>query len=316
MAKPASFEEVIAVTPLTSHSYSANLDGEWIIIAVPHGGYVCSLFYNVARTHMLATHPKAHHGDPRPMAIHMSYLRRTFVGPAVFQVRDMKIGARTSTLHVALAQKDKKGEYVEEVVAYITLTNFAKEDGPDHHFPFQMLPHDAPPPIPNFELLSTKKTDGTWIEYIPFRAKDPAPSAAKQVEFFVPATEGGSVNDLSAKGITQEWVRFKPYGKLSGWTEASVCSLIDHFPAILGHWTQTEMHWYPTVLMNVDIKMSLPAEGVEWLQLQAQVRKVQNGRFDVDVVILDREGDIVALSTQVALVLPASRNMAGREVKL
>lgn len=65
--------------------------------------------------------------------------------------------------------------------------------------------------------------------------------------------------------------------------------------------------------MNVDIKKALPAEGVEWLHLQAQVRKVENGRFDVDIVVLDREGDIVALSTQVALMLPAARNLAGRE---
>lgn len=164
---------------------------------------------------MLTTHPKAHGGDPRPMAMHMSFLRRTFIGPAIFQVRDMKIGARTSTLHVALTQKDKKGEYIEEVVAYITITNFTNEDGPSQRFPFQLLPHDAPPPMPNFELLDSKRSDGAWVEFTPFRAKDSAPNASKQVEFFVPGTEKNSLKAFSKKGIAHEWVRFKPYGKLT-----------------------------------------------------------------------------------------------------
>ncbi|KAI5289021.1 hypothetical protein KEM54_004558 [Ascosphaera aggregata] len=316
MAKPASFEEVVAVSPLNSHSYSANLDGAWVIIAVPHGGIICSLFYEVARIHMRSTHRKAHDGEPRPMAIHMSYLRRTHVGPVIFQVRDMKIGARTSTLHVALTQKNKKNEDIEEVVAYITVTNFSNEEGPTYNFPIQLLPHGNPLPTPNFELLDLKKTDGNWVEYTPHHAHSTAASATKQVEFFVPDTGENRYHTLSSQGLALEWARFKPYGRLANWTETSVCSLIDHFPAIIGGWLETDAFWFPTVLMNVVMKKKLPAEGVEWLYLQAQVRKVQNGRFDVDVVILDRQGEIVALSNQVALMLPVSRNLAGRETKL
>jgi hypothetical protein len=39
---------------------------------------------------------------------------------------------------------------------------------------------------------------------------------------------------------------------------------------------------------------------------------IQNGRFDIEVVILDETGDIVALSHHVALAVSAERNDAKR----
>ncbi|KAI5310845.1 hypothetical protein KEM55_007883 [Ascosphaera atra] len=317
MSKATSFEEVVAVTPLSSHTYGANLDQEWVILAVPHGGYVCSVFHEVARKHMQHTHPKAQNGNSKPMAIHLSYLRRTRVGPATFHVRDMKIGLRTSTLHLTLTQKGKKGEDVEEVVAYITMTNFAEEEGPSYDLPVELLPHGNPPKPPNFERLDEEKGDGNWKLVFPFRTGPDFPSATKQVEYFFPEEDKTAADKGPRLGLAQEWVRFKPYGKPSRWTDTSVCSLVDHFPEILNQFLQGEgPSWFPTVLMNVEFKKSLPEEGVEWLFLQAHVRTLKNGRFDIDVMVLDKDGDVVALSSQLALVLNAARNMAGREVKL
>ena len=64
--------------------------------------------------------------------------------------------------------------------------------------------------------------------------------------------------------------------------------------------------------MNLDIKKSLPTEGVEWLFLRTMARKIHNGRLDLQVTILDEEGDLVALASHINMVLPASRNLAKR----
>jgi hypothetical protein len=71
-------------------------------------------------------------------------------------------------------------------------------------------------------------------------------------------------------------------------------------------------YWYPTLLLNLDIKKALPSAGVEWLFVRVRAKQIKNGRMDLDVVIMDQEGDIVALSSQVALVLGVERNIKQR----
>ena len=70
--------------------------------------------------------------------------------------------------------------------------------------------------------------------------------------------------------------------------------------------------WYPTVLMNIDFKKPLPTEGVEWLFVRCSTKQIKNGRFDLDIIILDQGGDIVALSHHVALAVGSERNVASR----
>ena len=72
---------------------------------------------------------------------------------------------------------------------------------------------------------------------------------------------------------------------------------------------QVAAFWYPTVLLNLDIKKALPPEGVEFLFVRAQAKQIKNGRMDQEVTIMDQEGDLVALSTFVSLVLGSERNL-------
>lgn len=70
--------------------------------------------------------------------------------------------------------------------------------------------------------------------------------------------------------------------------------------------------WFPTVTMNMEVKKELPAEGVEWLAVRVMARQIKDGRFDIDVLIRDVEGEVVALSQQTALILSMERNTAKR----
>ena len=71
--------------------------------------------------------------------------------------------------------------------------------------------------------------------------------------------------------------------------------------------------WYPTVLLNMDFKKPLPEEGVEWLFVRVETKRIRNGRMDLEVVILDESGDIVALSQHVALAVGFERNVSARK---
>jgi len=71
--------------------------------------------------------------------------------------------------------------------------------------------------------------------------------------------------------------------------------------------------WYPTLLLNLDIKKSLPEEGIEWLFVRVDTKQIKNGRMDLEVVIMDEGSEIVALSQHVALAVGAERNLAERK---
>jgi hypothetical protein len=73
--------------------------------------------------------------------------------------------------------------------------------------------------------------------------------------------------------------------------------------------------WFPTLALNIDLKRCQLAKNHEWLYSHIHIKSIQNGRMDVEVVILDAEGELVAVASQVALVMPSARNLAKRNVK-
>ena len=72
---------------------------------------------------------------------------------------------------------------------------------------------------------------------------------------------------------------------------------------------QVATFWYPTLLLNLDIKKILPSEGAEFLFVRVMSKKIKSGRMDVELVILDEDRDLVALSTHVVLILGSERNL-------
>lgn len=71
--------------------------------------------------------------------------------------------------------------------------------------------------------------------------------------------------------------------------------------------------WYPTLLLNLDVKKVLPEEGIEWLFVRVEAKQIKNGRMDLEIVILDEKGELVALSHHVAFALGTERNTAKRK---
>ncbi|KAJ5982852.1 thioesterase-like superfamily-domain-containing protein [Penicillium waksmanii] len=62
---------------------------------------------------------------------------------------------------------------------------------------------------------------------------------------------------------------------------------------------------YPTVSMDLDF-LKDPAGREEWLLMRTKMYKLQNGRFDMHVQIIDDDGDLVATAKQTCLVLKRS----------
>ncbi|KAI2472632.1 thioesterase-like superfamily-domain-containing protein [Annulohypoxylon bovei var. microspora] len=296
-----TFAEATAVGIVDSHTYAANFNTEWCVGSVPHGGVVTSVFLRVAATHFRTT--LAAQDQPHTVSLHLEFLRRTQEGPATLVVRDVKLGRQTSTIHVVLSQDGR-----EEVVGYLTHSNIETEAGLSLKTLWSLNP--SPPPSPaDFAVLLAGGKDLSWVEH----TDKPFPKFRKishRVRTFLP--RGGQI----IPGLVDEWLRLDSGERFTNESVGLVC---DHFPSVIeGLWRKTEgdkpfpAFWYPTVALNLDVKKVLPPEGVEWLFVRVRTKSINNGRMDLEVVLLDEAGEVVALSHHVVLVVGSERNLAAR----
>lgn len=319
-------------------------------IPVPHGGYTTSILYRTAAVHFARKHD-SYGGQgraPEPIGLQISFLRRTFAGPAILTVQEIKLGARISTIHVTISQKPDQlatanelpdeSDLESKVVAYISLTPPDTEEGPTIEGTWKPDPPMPPGSLAegsiDFVALAEKEKDGAWV--LGPQAHS-AMFAVKHSRLFSPSQSLQTKTlDHRTKQVIDQWAQFKPGGRPARWSNEAVMYLADIFPAGLARMgametsrllmlegkegaikstVEPELYpfWYPTVTMNIDLKARIPPEGVEWLHSRVVTRTLRGSRADLDVMILDQKGKLVCTSTQVALVVAGSRNIKGRQ---
>ncbi|KAL8773130.1 MAG: hypothetical protein Q9209_001806 [Squamulea sp. 1 TL-2023] len=308
----ASFAEATTVKALDSHTYQGHFQDEWCIgnelerNTVPHGGFVTSCFLSATSLHFSTTH--AARNQPHTITLQLTFLRRTSIGPALFTIRDVKLGRRTSTVHVSLTQHDDPEPCV---VGYLTQSNLFTEEGIS--LPTNWSLHPPPLPLLSTHALQTDK-DPNYTRLSPHRIS-PFRKAAQRTEFYLPR------RGQLAPAMADEWLRFSSGERFM---QNSLGFVVDQFPQIVEVYpgmdpsvvfmerkgeAVTKLKWYPTVLLNLEVKKALPEEGVEWLFVRVRAKRIVNGRMDLEVTVLDEGGDLVAVSNHVCLILGAERNL-------
>ncbi|KAF4908973.1 hypothetical protein CGCF415_v006216 [Colletotrichum fructicola] len=305
------FDDATQVTKVDSKVYLANLASAWCIGSVPNGGYVASVILRAASLHLAAR------GQPDTISAHFEYPNRTEVGPAILIVEEVKLGRNLSTVHITLYQHELlqsapwfSAKSRRNVLAYLTNARISLEKGLTLDSGWTMTP---PPKPVDFAALSLDE-DPHWFRRDKMTARAVSFARAhNNLEHYVPR-EG------VRRGMADMWLRFKAGQRF---TNASLGYIADAYPTIVEAWRprrgeeQTpfrsdEMFWYPTLSLNLDVKRSLPENGVEWLFIRCLAKVIQNGRLDLEVIILDQDQNVVALSNHVNMVLSAERNLMDR----
>lgn len=265
----------------------------------------------VSSTHFRTT--LSSQNQPHTLALHLEFLRRTQVGPARFVVKDVKLGRQASVIHVTLSQDGR-----EEVVGYVTHGHIPLETGVS--LPTGWSLHPPPPAVDLAKLGQGKDKHWTELTNMPFASFR---KASNRMRFFFPR------QGQHLKSLVDEWLCFRDGARF---TNESLGYVVDMWPQIVEFYRHSDdpydvrdekvdesrktaeykPFWYPTLLLNLDVKKALPEEGVEWLFARVRAKQIKNGRLDLEVVVLDKEGDVVALSHHVSFVLSAERNMAPR----
>ncbi|KAI0025392.1 thioesterase-like superfamily-domain-containing protein [Xylariomycetidae sp. FL0641] len=311
---PPTLQESSTVHARDSHTYAADFPTEWCIGSVPHGGFVTSVLLRAAALHFQTT--LAAQNQPHSIILHVEFVRRTHEGPAILQIRDVKLGRQTSTIHVTLSQDGR-----DEVVAYITNANLETEKGPSFDTKWSL---DPPPLSADLAQLERGQGDANWSPWTN-RPFSKLRKAVNRVRFYLPR------NGQARPNMIDEWLRLDSGERF---TNESLGFVADTWPQMIEAMgvrkrgkandekvtggeggkekQQQPWLWFPTLTLNLEVKKLLPPGGVDWLFVRVQTKQIKNGRFDYEVVILDETGDVIALSHHVAMVVDGSRNTAKR----
>ncbi|OBS17652.1 hypothetical protein FPOA_09387 [Fusarium poae] len=313
------FSTATGVTQRENDLWSANLHKDYCVGAVPNGGYVASVMYQAVQSHIrnLALRQEI-------ISAQLQYVNRTQIGEVTIAIEKVKIGLATSTFHATLTQgNDSSNSKARKCVLGYYVCLAPTTDSLTLTTGWKLLP-----PAPAIDLeRAAKELDPNWsLEASRIQISHLASLG------FVRAVEGAFESyyrrQPDRKGLEDSWIRLTSGERF---TNSTLSLVVDAKPYVVEGWrplpegekseaeavpfSRNDPFWYPTLVMNLDIKKILRQEGVEWLFIRTEARKIEQGRLDLQVTILDQEGDLVALSSHVNLVLSASRNLGARNVK-
>lgn len=253
--------------------------------------------------------------QPHTLTLHLEFMRRTQKGLAKFVVKEMKLGRQASVIHITLYQDDR-----EEVVGYLSQTNLHTETGLSFPTDWSLQPPPLPADLSKFE-------DGgcpNWLEQksMPFAEFR---KAGNRMRWYFPR------QGQQMRSISDQWVCWSSGQKFTQEALGFVC---DNFPLVVESYIRDKPYdvaaqkkqtsperkdklnaarfWYPTLLLNLDIKKALPTAGAKYLFVRAQSKQIKNGRLDIEVTIMDEQHDLVAISHHVVLIVGSERNLSTR----
>ncbi|KAI0025984.1 thioesterase family protein [Xylariomycetidae sp. FL0641] len=336
-----SFAEATKVEKLDSHAYRVNFDEAFCIGRVPNGGYAGACMLAAARLHL------ASGGHRDVLTAHFEYPGQTTAGPAIVTIEEVKLTRRTSTLHLTLWQ----GGLVQQapwvtpsvsrraVLAYTTHVDLDALEGLTVPMGYETLAAESQPPAPDFAALKKDGADANWeLSKLP-----PGLGAWRSLHnwrMYVPRKEPFSA------GVLDMWVALSSGERI---TSGALPYLVDSFPHDMNMYLispevravmleaaqpatagpkkgngkgkgkegpedkQRESMWFPTLTMDLESKTKLPDEGVEWLAVRVTSRQMKDGKFDLDVVVRDEDGEMVALSHHIAMVVEIEKNTKKKE---
>jgi hypothetical protein len=246
------------------------------------------------------------------ITFHVEFLARSAVAPAEIFIYELKMGRQFSTVRAQLFQYlngDSSAEPRICMEALLTLGNLMHEsqNSGESLSTRPLLAAASMPP---------RKDCKEW-EYAPEWPQQ-RPAAFK-INILLPAGSGELMyHPTLGPSVREQWVQWRDSvgDNSEGFQISALAYLADAFRPLPEAY-RLKGNWYPTLSYGLEVKKAPPTEkGWEWLFLRIETMQVKNGRFDLDVVILDEDGDLVALSKHTALIVKATRNSKAIETKL
>ncbi|KAJ1327440.1 thioesterase family protein [Microdochium nivale] len=349
-----SLHEATAVTPLDRTTYRVELAQGFSNGTVPNGGYVASCLMSAAAAHLgtaargQADVITAHFEFVRrtevgPAVITIEEVklgrRLSTLHVSLYQGGLMLDRAPWYTADASASASGTAGEEAatpspppsrRAVVAYLNCGNLEVERGLTlpTGYDFRDPPNGVPRPPRPADLIALARDghDGTWQRLqVPDRLGGLERRALHNMEYYFPRA------GQKKRSVIDVWVRLAEPSGGRRFTNAALGYVADSWPYVVEAYRgaaaessgddddvavvrEDDVFWFPTVVMNLDVKKALPAAGpgAEWLCMRVEAKQIMRGRLDIEVVILDEEDKLVAICHHVNLIVGGERNLKKR----
>lgn len=259
------FDSDTALTDLGDGKWGAEVGTGWCSIGgSPNGGYTLAMVLAAASRTM----PEA-----QPLSVSASYVKPAVAGPAELEVEIVKRGRMKSALQVKMLQEGS-----ERMRVLATYGNRAALTWPDEFAPDRP---DIPGPAECQAPPVAAGAEATIAERFDYRV---TPNTR-----WVTGTPSGTAT-------LDGWIRFADGREPD---LASIPLFADAFPPSIYEVVNAAL--VPTTDLSVHLRRE-PAPG--WLQARFTTRALIGGVIEEDGEFWDAEGRLVAMSRQLALVLP------------
>lgn len=304
---------------------------------MPNGGYSASCLVAAGSAHL------SPRGQPDALTAHFEFPGRAEAGPAIVVVEEVKLGRQITILHLTLWQ----GGFVNSapwttpsvsrsaLLAYATYTNMSERKGVSVPTGYEASPAAALPPLIDTKAILETGVDEHWEEE-PI-ATSPNMKSQRRWRFCLPRGEPLSpglldmwVSLRSGENITQNIL---PYLLDSGPLSYHAFIVAPSSPTSSSDSQATtddqpearksivrkspfedrNSLWFPTIVMNMEVKKLLPKEGVQWVHVQVTSKQVKDGKSDMEFVVRDTSGEIIALSQHVSMIVSMKKNLKDRD---
>lgn len=261
-----SFEQATAVTAEGEGEYLGEIHAGWDILGVTNGGYLMTI----------AGRAMAAEVEERTLvSMTGHFLNPGEPGRAQMSVEKVKEGREFTTLRTVIRSSERP---------LVSVTASFSAVGRPGTEPAILLgrPPDVPPPEKCERAVPT--------EDAPF----PPPITDKYDLRVHPEDAGGPLGRPSGNPISRGWFRLLHGGLID---DLAIVLVSDAFPPAV--FNAGPPAWTPTLDLTVHVRDPGPHE---WLKCSFRTRFVTGGLLEEDGEIWDADGNLVALSRQLALV--------------
>jgi acyl-CoA thioesterase len=247
--------------------FRGQVSERWNIGTNPNGGYILAIALAAARASV---------AQPHPLTTTAHYLSPCGPGPVDVDVDVLKEGRTLSTLTARLVQAGRT-----RLVVVATYGDLSRQHGPTV---VTIEPPDLPPP------------DQCGADR-PFASGFAAPPPITQQVSFLPSPATAErLRTRSSDAHLEGWIGFVDGRPVD---VHALPLLVDASPPAV--FAAVETGWVPTLELTVHAR-GLPAPGP--LRASIRTRAVIDGLLEEDCELWDSAGRLVAMSRQLAVVLP------------
>ncbi|HAK52412.1 MAG TPA: TesB-like acyl-CoA thioesterase 3 [Gammaproteobacteria bacterium] len=264
------FDNETALESAGEGRWSGRVSGKWNIGDAPNGGYLVCIAMQAIRQ------LSPQHQDPLTVTAH--YLRTGIPNaPCEVRAESLRVGRTVSTARATLSQEGKSR--LEVLAGFGDLSQTGDEDAPSLQIPA--------PEMPTSDECPQRSAEEQGVALPLLERLD--------IRIHPDEVRAGSAGEAQVSG----WIRLA-----DGQSPDSLTAVLfaDAFPpsvfGLLGN-----IGWVPTLELTVHVRRR-PSPG--WVLGQLHTRDLKDGRMVEDGYLWDSNGELLAQSRQIALLLPRS----------